>query len=84
MWLRRLCHLLLIHALVDHTGYFAIAPKGKPADSVLGRTVMRPEFEQRKPGIEEQVEFIYLHFENACEKKVPELVHKHKDGQAKY
>ena len=75
--LRRLCHRLLVHAFVDHTGYLAITSQGKPADTVFRITVLRLELENREPRVEEKVEFLYPDLKDTGKDKMPELVDQH-------
>ena len=59
-WLSRLLHLLGIHRLVYHTRNFHIATQRHPANTIFRITVLRLEFEQRKPRVKEYVELLSL------------------------
>ena len=75
--LRRLRHLLLIHALVDHAGDLTIATKRQPADTVFRIAILRLKLEQREPGVKEEVELLHSHLKQPGKNKMPELMHQH-------
>src|SRR5690606_22801810 len=58
-FLRRLGHLLAIHALIDHTSDFDIPPKWKPAHPIHSVTDLL--LKNGELHIEEQEELLHLH-----------------------
>ena len=78
--LRRLGHLLGVHALVDHAGDFHVAAQGQPPDAPLGLANLL--FEEGEPGVHEEVKLLHAGLEGAGGPVVAELVEHHEDGQA--
>ena len=77
--LRGLRHLLLVHRFVDHAGDLTVPAEGQPADAVFRVAVFGFEPEQGEPGVEEEVELLNAHLEEAGEEEMPELMHQHKN-----
>ncbi len=80
-WLSRSLQLLLVHALVYHTGNFYVASERKPPDAILGIAFF--EFEKReihhvghrKQKIKKEIKFLYLDFKHPGGNKMPPFVY---------
>jgi len=57
---------------VDHAGDLDITAQGQPSDTIFGVTDLA--FEDRKPGIEEEVELLHPGFEDAGGDEVSEFM----------
>ena len=68
----RLFHLFLVHRFVDHAGDLDVAAQRQPAQTVL--RVAPLELEERKPRVEEDVEFFDADLESPGHQEVPEFV----------
>ena len=67
-----LLHLLRVHRLVDHTCQRHVTTHRQPADTIL--RVANLTLVERKPGVEEEVELLDTHTEDACRDVVAKLV----------
>jgi hypothetical protein len=76
----RLFHLFLVHRFVDHAGDLDVAAQRQPAQTVL--RVAPLELEERKPRVEEDVEFFDADLESPGHQEVPEFVNAHEDREA--
>ena len=78
-----LLHLLRVEALVNHTGYLAVATQWQPSDAVFRIAVLGLELEQAELPVEEDVELINPHSEELGEEEVTTLVQQdeQRDGQ---
>ena len=74
---RRLCHRLLVHTLIDHTGYLAITSQRKPTDTILRITVFRLKLENREPRVKEKVKFLHPNLKDTGKDKMSEFVDQH-------
>ena len=74
---------VLVHGLVYHSGYLAVAAKGQSAYAVL-----RVSFLERKEldsaYVKKEEELLYLYPENARPEEMPRLMYNNKEGQRKY
>ena len=69
-------HLLGVHGLVYHTGYFDITTQRQPAEAILRGRMLGLEFQQRLPRVEEKAELLHPHAKKLGGQEMPTFVQK--------